>query len=76
MKMLRKLFCIHKWEIREWRPLDKDGRKLFGDVGLLNTCERCDKKIKASYFDDFGLEMIKTHQKMFAKRTQGENNDA
>jgi hypothetical protein len=43
MGLLRQLFCKHKYEIREWYPLDKDGEKLFEDTGLFAHCMKCGK---------------------------------
>lgn len=40
---IKELFCNHRWTIKEWWPLDKDGEKLFEDIGLLNSCEKCGK---------------------------------
>lgn len=41
---LKMFFCLHRWNIRHWSPLDKEGQVLFEDVGLLNTCEKCGKR--------------------------------
>lgn len=40
---LKQLFCRHRHEIKEWYPLDKEGQKLFKDVGLFIKCEKCGK---------------------------------
>ncbi len=40
---IAQLFCRHRWTIKEWWPLDKEGKKLFKDIGLLNSCEKCGK---------------------------------
>jgi hypothetical protein len=45
MKFLKQLFCRHRYGVREWCPLDKEGKKLFKDVGLFFSCEKCGKFI-------------------------------
>ena len=41
---LKQIFCKHRWFIQEWYPLDKEGRRLFKDKGVLNYCEKCGKQ--------------------------------
>ncbi len=43
MKFFKQLFCKHKYYIRKWYPLDKDGYKLFKDTGVITSCEKCGK---------------------------------
>ena len=43
IKKLKQLFCNHKREIKEWWPLDKEGEKLFEDIGIYSKCLKCDK---------------------------------
>ena len=40
---LKQLFCWHNWEITKWTVHDKEGKKLYKDVGLFNKCEKCGK---------------------------------
>lgn len=40
---LKQLFCKHEYEFKEWYPLDKEGKKLFKDTGLFNSCVKCGK---------------------------------